>query len=423
MALTDASGVASNYFRVTMQPGDNFRVVASCDPNFGSQYQADINSTTGGIVDTNGNPIASGYVTEMLTVWRRLHVEVDSMGTVTNNIVSANVVSISGSSSVATGLALDVNLRTGLNPQDNSQNLSDSPPGNGRFENGWVKIGVDQVQTTVIDGNGDTFVQRTAGFNLPSQIVMNGGTLDSGQVVALAGSLFTVTGNLGTNLYIGGSFRVAGTSFTISANTANTVTVTGVSPTIPIILHDDDRPDGTVLGLPDLGKLQETYTPAYVLPVADAGVSQTNLQFIANIASDNSADVRAGWQFDAVAYEADSTYWTVYVRGAFEHTTDSDFDPNSEGATLGIVDNINGEGANIYLEVLQSGEFTADPALGKSEAYTVAHEIGHLFGGLHTDGCPSGPCSGAGLMAQTALRVSPSFNNVTLVKIRSINHP
>ena len=125
-ALTDASGVASNYFTVTEQPGDNFRVVASCDPSFASQYHADINSTTGGIVDTNDNPIASNYVTEMLTVWRRLHVEVDSMGAVAGNSVSGNIPEISGIPGFgATQAVLSVNLRTGLTPQDNSSNLTD----------------------------------------------------------------------------------------------------------------------------------------------------------------------------------------------------------------------------------------------------------------------------------------------------------
>jgi hypothetical protein len=329
----------------------------------------------------------------MLTVWRRLHVEVDSMGTVTNNIVSANVVSISGSSSVATGLALDVNLRTGLNPQDNSQNLSDSPPGNGRFENGWVKIGVDQVQTTVIDGNGDTFVQRTAGFNLPSQIVMNGGTLDSGQVVALAGSLFTVTGNLGTNLYIGGSFRAAGTSFTISTNTANTVTVTSVSPTIPIVLHDDDD-DGILPHLPDTALMVEKFAPAYILPLIDGGGDlANNKQSVSFTANDDhrshsalDAEFNKTGAFESESYRS-SYYWIAYILTAYQGWVTLDYDP--DGTNEWGPNGVNGGGTSLRRGALYFHESTRDygaqNSLGASqltilERRLVVHEIGHQFG-------------------------------------------
>jgi hypothetical protein len=82
MVLTDANGVATNLFTVTMQPGDNFRVVASCDPNFASQYYAQQNSTEGAIVKLDGIsevPVSENNVTPMLTVWRHLWIEQDYM--------------------------------------------------------------------------------------------------------------------------------------------------------------------------------------------------------------------------------------------------------------------------------------------------------------------------------------------------------
>ena len=145
---------------------------------------------------------------------------------------------------------------------------------------------------------------------------------------------------------------------------------------------------------------------------------------IRNILTDDAAGTRDGWQFDASACENAPLYWAVYLRGAFQHVILEDGDPDGEGATLGRVDNINGQGANIYLEAFRSTDAAVvDEVHGKSEAFSVAHEIGHLFGGLHTDGCVGVPSSDAGLMAQTWQRLSPWFNDVTINKIRTINHP
>ncbi len=85
-ANTDTSGRATNILTVTMQPGDNFRVVASCDPNFASQYEAKTPSDLGNIVKkVVGGVIPGFYVTDMLTVWRRLWVERDSLQALTSN--------------------------------------------------------------------------------------------------------------------------------------------------------------------------------------------------------------------------------------------------------------------------------------------------------------------------------------------------
>jgi hypothetical protein len=446
VALTDASGVASNYFIVTMQPGDNFRVVASCDPNFASQYQADTNSTTGGIVDTNGNPIASGYVTEMLTVWRRLHVEVDSMAAVTNNEVRGNIETISGSGSVATSLTIDKNLRTDLN--DQSVNLSSTPPGNGRFENGWVKIGTNQVQTSNIDGNGDTFVRRTAGFNIPAEIAAGGATNSVGQVVSMAGSVFTISGSLETNLYIGGSFLVAGTGYTISTNTASTVTVSASFPTIPIILHDDDV-DGVIPGV-IVSSMQQIWQPAYVLPVFDTGQDNSDAPFHLNTPAVNLVHDLTESRGSPMS---SADYWVVQVKNGYQPgtsgqfsdgTPDTDNDPNSEG-TYRAIAIIESEGVFMAEESIRDWigasnvapgyggngidpDITGAPNRQTRRQEILNHETGHLFGLLHSDGNPAAagnpygdvmlptccPPDALGVTRQTSV-----FGTTSLVKIRS----
>lgn len=96
--LTDSSGTATAEFTVTKQPGDNFVVVASQDASYISNLGLGDNGID--VVDTTSEQIGGeipatkesnnecqygdhkGSRTEMLTVWRRLHIEVDSMGNV-----------------------------------------------------------------------------------------------------------------------------------------------------------------------------------------------------------------------------------------------------------------------------------------------------------------------------------------------------
>lgn len=89
-----------------------------------------------------------------------------------------------------------------------------------------------------------------------------------------------------------------------------------------------------------------------------------------------------------------------------------DRDPNSESSIFGAVDDINGQGAAIFLEVLRPQE--TPPTTTVSEKYTVSHEMGHLFNGLHPDG---------GLMALSGSRTNVDFSPITLSRIRSISHP
>lgn len=71
-ATTDSNGLATATLIVSMKPGDNYRVTAACinhSTGLGSQGSADFGLTP---------PV--GAMTEMLTVWRSLHIERDAMG-------------------------------------------------------------------------------------------------------------------------------------------------------------------------------------------------------------------------------------------------------------------------------------------------------------------------------------------------------
>lgn len=102
--VTDALGQAKVDFTVTMQPGDNFTVVASSDETYiSSLVPSDdgINlrdaanvQTPAAIAGANAcmvSPI-NACRADMLPVWRRLHLEVDSMGNVgTGNKVEGTI--------------------------------------------------------------------------------------------------------------------------------------------------------------------------------------------------------------------------------------------------------------------------------------------------------------------------------------------
>ena len=96
---TASDGTVSAAFKTTMNPGDNFAIAASVS-NLGTYRNGiNVNAADGANLlnsssqtipisgGANPNSVA-GIRTEMLTVWRKLHIEVDSMGSVStgNNV-------------------------------------------------------------------------------------------------------------------------------------------------------------------------------------------------------------------------------------------------------------------------------------------------------------------------------------------------
>jgi hypothetical protein len=78
--MTDGSGVAELLYEVTMQPGDNFRIAAVCDAVELDKLQVE-NPLAQYYVHPDSSQVTgfNGVVSDMLTVWRRLWVEIDSM--------------------------------------------------------------------------------------------------------------------------------------------------------------------------------------------------------------------------------------------------------------------------------------------------------------------------------------------------------
>jgi hypothetical protein len=212
------------------------------------------------------------------------------------------------------------------------------------------------------------------------------------------------------------------------------ITVQGIINSVPhntaYTVYDDDDFNGnngtTLIGdigenvtNPDTSLIQNSdnpsenvFAPAYVRPIYDVGDNNSAVAFKLNSNTTSAANIIATYDFDAKASETNVSFWTVYLLGAYQSWTTEDADPATEGAVLGIVDNLNGQGANVFNEVLRAHEITITTVV--NNAATTAHEIGHLFNGVHSDG---------GLMAQSTTRTSIAFDPVTIATIRSLAHP
>ncbi len=407
-APTDANGKAVATFTVSMQPGDNFRAVASV-------VQTAIDGTTQTQADTNSPPQYVKF-TDMLTVWRRLHVELDSMGPVTGNQIVTAFTDM-----VGTGTALTE--ARGINTiDDGSADLDKEPPGNGRFENGRFIIGTVPSTITIspITANGDTRVvlptSSIAGlpFSAVDNDTLGGNGTMSGTItqVTKTGGNFVWTLSITAHNenpidwpdFVDGTLSVGGGSnVSIVAVNAAARQLTTSALNIPCTIHDDD--DDTLLRkVPDTSTMAAAYQPAHVAPVYDVGDNNMNVPFILNVANNDPAII-ASFDWDTRSQNAPD-YWIAYVLESYQgQASDQDNDPDSEISTLGVTPG-GGGGSLIFLELIQSHEGITDPV--SEERDTVVHETGHAVGDSPDDPVTDG---------------NSNFNANYLDQIRSSTRP
>lgn len=173
-----------------------------------------------------------------------------------------------------------------------------------------------------------------------------------------------------------------------------------------------------------------TFAPAYVKPFYDLSGSHEETSFVLNVnvsvdpirEDPPSSEIQAFFNFNNELYEAEANFWTVYLNGAYQYDERADRDPNNQGGLFGIVDDLNGQGALIFMETTRTAEIPNPAGRPVGRAYIVVHELGHLFNGKHEDYFPIGTSNPnpatAGLMATTSDRTSGIFNDVTINKIR-----
>jgi hypothetical protein len=113
---SDADRKAVVGFVVSKQPGDNFVIVAGTDQDQVSKVKLVVSGNTSVLQDGDGRDVPNARVaaSPKLTVWRHLHVQVDSMGRVTNNHVAGTIVRAAGLDVSGTPVASNVTVSTRL---------------------------------------------------------------------------------------------------------------------------------------------------------------------------------------------------------------------------------------------------------------------------------------------------------------------
>jgi hypothetical protein len=429
--MTEGNGRAEVQFQVSMSAGDNFRVIATCLPKSmieGENVKAKQGDAMASVQDAGGKDIpihtagrspepAGMMASDLLTVWRKLHIEVDSMGAIppqpdppalpnpNANVIKGAVISIKENPN---RVIVDRDL------DDGSATLPDD---RGRFETGTIRIGRGRERemrpTEDLLGNGSEsdgrdFVQTREGFGFFIEFTIkkpNNEVVASGVVLSLNGKVFEVLVSIGEGdlrrAGRGDDFIVNGAVMKIQsvAAQANRVVVEQVN--LPYELVDDDMtPQLTPRAVmphdlntsANIRALEEKYADGYILPVIDGGgmgMESNNKQtipFKLNITATETDDVEK--EFDPTlvpgTFESrnnrDISYWVAYVLAAYQSHPDpkkdplerGDGDPDSEIAKTGI----SASGSIIFLEEVRD----EDRQFGSHrEANLVVHEIGHQF--------------------------------------------
>jgi hypothetical protein len=402
------SGVSEALLTVTMQPGDNFAIAASLTQDYrngiildaanGSRLLDAANNEIP-ITRTTGNNII-GIRTNMLTTWRRLHIEVDSMGNANSNFV---IGSITDTTKVRNG-TVTLNLSvTNLEPN--------------RFENGRLEI----------RRNGTVYKSLRVVDSTPT---VNSNTASS----------VTIFNNTGVFSVANGDQFILYDDDDMNDNDG----------TIPRPLHGDDGED---VATPNTTMMQPSdtvcsslidvncnvFAVAYVKPFYDLVGSGENIQFSLNTPEIDRTFIYTNY-FNNRATEASEIFWTVYLLGVYQPDITEDSEPDESDALFGRVDQIMGIGAFVYIEINRPTEYEDLDSPGVlvpgfdfwrnrpvGNKFTTVHEVGHLLNGTHGDCDGISPCgtltNDAGIMAQSSYRIKKVFSDTTISRIRNIRHP
>jgi hypothetical protein len=254
---TGPEGSATAVFKTTMQPGDNFTVAASLSAEYRDGMVVD-NFDGTKLNNRLGLPIhisklanldqTAGVRTRMLTVWRRLQLEIDNMSNARENYLRDNV---SG--------AFTISARRSRTITVTATNLDENRFVNGRLVLAWITEAMDIVSNTINTitvrntsthditlANGvNVEVTNSSGLSSAVGTITTGQTIPASQTATLSFSGVDLNNNAFTNgqLYVTPILK----TLTVSANTSNTVTVTNpgnatiaVADATHFRLYDDD---------------------------------------------------------------------------------------------------------------------------------------------------------------------------------------
>ncbi|MCP4697350.1 MAG: hypothetical protein GY862_10935, partial [Gammaproteobacteria bacterium] len=450
-------------FQTSMQPGDNFRIAGNGDRDFLDDLG---NFDSGGTTNADKQRITNfrmtnvpfaqreirkprHYAGDVLTVWRFMHVEIDSMEKppadvhyLTGNIRNFSSVSKRATNAVEAELT-DIRWHLDeryigrlykyiLKPaeydlgkhewvEDKSCNLDDGKEGKGRFQNGELTAGPGTPTEKTIRpliGNSKYRVMFARNSLLPQIFKLETRRKNKNDPVdTLDGTVTEIIqkDNAGRDFlyetdkivdikFNGGKIQVSGGTMADISVKQNSKGGIAEQLSIPFKLKDDDLPDDAGFSLPraantslmqdsDLSVLN-LWAPAYIRPVFDGGGNSLNnnmdIDFKMNI-DDQIADLDVNTLIDnsrGSAGAENKNFWVVYIQSAYEPDIDSDGDPDNDkiGVTLGITGE---DGSFLFLETIRDKAVIDGLGGMKAQrlfAQITVHEVGHQFHLDHPDG-------------------------------------
>jgi len=375
--LTDSNGEVTAYLTVAHRPGDNHRVAAVV-----------LDQSLLSVLNNNNVPASDaqvpgfhGKLSPLLTVWRILHLDLDSMGPAIGNFV--------------TGTVEDIQHFPNNNPPWTKVTLSDFPS---NFEE---EDHFEQKVTGIPKGKLALFKQ---GLPTKEDWVLKD-EMHWGDDI-----LYIPMDTSITTSYVGGDY----------------------------FLKDDDwwaLPDdkGWPLDLPHTLStriLQREMKKAYVdVQIYD---TQQNSPFQVNV--DDYA-TGAEINLSTEGWNGSSQWWVAHLTAAFQGPASLDAD-EEHAFCKGMSEVRNdgdGRGGFVFLEVIREWVSWHANTFEQEEAETVAHEVGHQFG---MDHLPYRPSVDDGAVWQghsyimagevelgEAQRFSDTFPPPSLRRIREVDHP
>lgn len=313
--------------KVSMRPGDNYRVAVVQLPSDLGVLQVTNASASGYVKPSAALPKQfKGLCSGLLTVWRKIHVEQDTMSAIP--VTGTEVNFETGEIDSITHLA-DGTFKLNLNV--------DLPGGQNRFQSGILNV--EGALFNVVSNNNNTFVG--------DDLIVDDDS--SGTMAAWAAS------------------QTIGQSF--------------------LIEDDDDRniPSFAILPIPNIEKfitpyVLDKFAPAFIEPNDTQPNLNNTLNFKLNLTPPYNL---------APDLVDRSDFWAIRLVAAYQALITEDLDPNPGTVGVDdqyITGEYNGEEAFIFLETLrdeQRGFMQTPPtAIGNTRFMlarnaNVAHEIGH----------------------------------------------
>lgn len=291
-----SGGNSSTNYKVTVQPGDNFAIAASLTSstvfdnyqNFGGDL-FDGNSLEVHISGQANSDNSPGIRTNMLTIWRKLHIEKDSMANVTTNHETGNIM-VGGR--VAPNQTITIQVDTNLAPS--------------RFDNGRLVTG--NKSFPVVANNANLINIRNT---YSSALTIKTGAFD----------LYDDDDYNDNNIQVNGDEREAINEF------AETF--------VHLLPVDGNYPDGSPRNI---------YASAYIVPEYDWAANrlynQSNVTFRLNVefssTSTTQLSVVINEHRDSSSDESDN-FWVSYLVFGYQGPFREDFDGEAVGSNGNIV--------------------------------------------------------------------------------------